>query len=166
MFSTHAPKAGCGLGRVNRLYNATTPDYLTVNEGDEVDVQVYVDEAKAYMCSLRGADDDTVVLKLIPAECLDLLFDIPLEEQKPQQLSSTTSTGSLHPTNAMEELVTSEERYIESLLEVRSVFFPKLRSFVNAAEAVVLFQNWSEIISVSQVSYPRCFPFYRFAHPC
>jgi hypothetical protein len=74
--------------------------------------------------------------------------------------------------NPVDELWMSEQVYLDVLVQVKEEFFPKLRSIVNAQEAMVLLGNWAELIPLSKAlvtdlrtrpvggmpHHPRCHP--------
>ncbi len=169
-------KPGYGLGRASRNHTAGTPDELSIEEGDELDLQEHVDD-QYLRVSLEGRTG------LVPVSAVDIIVDIPplsagfdRRESRdgvgsestglattpgtPQNTLSPSTSSSLlavpwspvgRPTNAVEELIHTEHGYLESLRQVRDEFFPKLRAHVTASEASTLFHNWAEIIVVSQV---------------
>lgn len=53
-------------------------------------------------------------------------------------------------TNAADELVLSEQTFLDELSEVAEKFFPQLRVILTAPEAKTLFGNWAELIPLSQ----------------
>jgi hypothetical protein len=159
---SHLCRPGFGLGRVTHHYTPRNHIELSLDSGDEVDLKEQVGEFYYGQFNDRSG--------LVPLSHIDVVVPIPgMHSSKPlSRLPSTQAaptsnliddlsplfrltTTATKPTTPTEELLHSERKYLESLVAVRDDFFPKLRMNVSAAEASILFQNWAEVISVSQV---------------
>eukprot|EP00048_Salpingoeca_helianthica_P003141 m.64288 g.64288 ORF g.64288 m.64288 type:complete len:813 (-) comp12513_c0_seq2:28-2466(-) len=80
-----------------------------------------------------------------PSHCVELLTT---NEQ--DGTTNPTTGAAAAPKTPTEELRTTEQAYMRGLVDVRSHFFPKLRTLITAQEAKILFNNWSELIPASQ----------------
>lgn len=124
--------------------------FLTLQEEEECDVIKIDEEKKCYLCSYDSVDDDDVHVTHVGLVPFDVVTIVQFYPTITPHQRAWFQASAPKPKNALEELISSEEKYVESLREVQQSFFPKIRALVNAAEAAALFQNWTEIISVSQ----------------
>jgi hypothetical protein len=73
---------------------------------------------------------------------------------------AAASTAPITAGSAADEVLVSEQAYLDGLVEVKEGFFPRIRSKVTAAEAAKLFGNWAELIPLSEGGW-LCAPLLR-----
>jgi hypothetical protein len=88
-------------------------------------------------------------LGLFPANLVEVLEEVEATRLPFHFPSSTTDTSNCKPRGPLEELMSSEQKYVESLIAARDEFFPKLRHFISVHEALLMFTNWGDLIFVS-----------------
>eukprot|EP00055_Hartaetosiga_balthica_P008911 m.34337 g.34337 ORF g.34337 m.34337 type:complete len:953 (-) comp6523_c0_seq1:134-2992(-) len=73
-----------------------------------------------------------------------------LESEEKIQQERNKSEQSARPKSILEELITTEQEYVQKLKDVRDQFFPSLRAQVSAPEAKRFFNNWAELIPIHE----------------
>lgn len=116
-------------------YTGAHEDDLSVRAGDIVVVVCRVD-AEWTQGSIDGR------IGIFPANYAEMLS----EEDKPN-----SSAAAPKPKTPTEELLATERAYIQGLKDVKTEFFPRLRSLLSAPEAKKMFNNWGELIPCSEV---------------
>jgi hypothetical protein len=79
-----------------------------------------------------------------PARCVEIINDNNEKE---------ASSPTIAPKTPAEELRSTEITYMKGLIDVRSNYFPRLRTIISAPEGKIFFSNWSELIPASQVHF-------------
>eukprot|EP00053_Salpingoeca_punica_P017945 m.173993 g.173993 ORF g.173993 m.173993 type:complete len:886 (+) comp17324_c5_seq4:27-2684(+) len=88
-------------------------------------------------------------LGIFPANLVEVLADIPAATGAANMGPGSSAHLDAKPRGPIEELVSSEQKYVDALIAARDEYFPKLRHFVSIHEATQMFNNWSELITVS-----------------
>ena len=138
MLKAHDQESEVKLARCVWAYAAAHQGDLTINPGDIVRI-ISVNEGWAEG-ELRGE------VGLFPSSYVEILEDDDDESEDEQQNSLGHSQGHGKAQGPVEELRFTEQDYVQSLVDVRDNFFPKLRAIITAPEAKTFFNNWAELI--------------------
>ena len=94
-------------------------------------------------------EDDHGHIGRFPARCVEI--SLPGNGASTSLVQAQVVAGGKAPMGPIEEMRSSEEAYMRSLVDVRINYFPKLRTLISAPEAKTFFGNWAELIPASQV---------------
>jgi hypothetical protein len=138
------------MARVLWSYQATSPDDLSIAEGDIVRI---ISKSEGWVLGELNGEQGN-----FPEEFVKEITEEDEEEPEPKRGPQAAGP---RPSNATEELRATERDYIQGLIDVRDQFFPRLRAIISAPEAKTFFNNWAELIPANQV----CCSLFSCIHP-
>lgn len=134
--------------RVRALYPYEAQDegQLSFQEGDIMLLEVTYSDGWCE-CRLRGE------MGLVPESYVEAVNSLDSTDSvfSPPSTPGGAAAEEAAPTNAREELVSSERSYVQELKTVRDDFFPRLRTIVSAVEGKRFFNNYAELIPFHEV---------------